>query len=161
MFRPGLIGLFLVVSGAGCVPSSSATNRQMAPVLSSGATAEFQTELVVARDILRSYARHRVLVDSMFAIPEQAPGSASSEMRPHTRTQALSDSVADNPGLARAVVLRLSKPRISGRVARITVTVDFPDERQPGRRGYETVDYTLDSRGESWQVRARVQLGIT
>ena len=160
MFRLGLIGLFSVLSGAGCVAGSSDTNRQMASVQSSGATAEFQTELVVARDILRTYARHRVLVDSMFAIPEQAPGAASNEIRPHTRTQALSDSVADNPG-ARTVVLRLSKPRISDAVARITVTVDFPDERQPGRRGYETVDYTLDRRGQSWQVRTRVQLGIT
>ena len=161
MFRLGLIGLLSVLSGAGCVAGSSDTNRRMAPVQSSGANAELQTELVVARDILRTYARHRVLVDSMFAIPEQAPGAASSEMRPHTRTQALSDSVADIPGLARAVVLRLSKPRISGTVARITVTVDFPDERQPGLRGYETVDYTLESRGQSWQVRTRVQLGIT
>ena len=160
MFRLGLIGL-LSVSGVGCVAGSSGTNRQMPPVQSSAAIAEFQTELVVARDILRTYARHRVLVDSMFAIPEQAPGAASTEMRPHTRTQALSDSMADNLGLARAVVIRLSKPRISGGVARITVTVDFPDERQPGRRGYETVDYTLDSRGQSWQVRTRVQLGIT
>ena len=97
----------------------------------------------------------------MFAIPEQAPGTASREMRPPKRTRALSDSIADNPELAPAVILRLSKPRISGGVARITVTVDFPDERQPGRRGYETVDYTLDSRGKSWQVRTRVQLGIT
>ena len=161
MFRPGLIGLLLVVSGSSCVPRSPDTNRQMAPVQTSGATAEFQTELVVARDILRTYARHRVLVDSMFAIPEQAPGTPSREMRPHRRTRALSDSIADNRELARAVVLRLSKPRISGKAARITVTVDFPDKRQPGRRGYETVDYTLDSRGESWQVRTRVQLGIT
>jgi hypothetical protein len=161
MFRPGLMGLLIALIAPSCVPGSSGTNRQMAPVQSSGATAEFQTELVVARDILRTYAQHRVLVDSMFSIPEQAPGTASREMRPHRRTRALSDSIADNPGLARAVVLRLSKPRISGGVARITATVDFPDQRQPGRRGYETVDYTLEGHGESWQVSTRVQLGIT
>jgi hypothetical protein len=161
VFRPGLIGLLLALSGPSCVPASSHMIPQTAPVQTSGATAEFQTELVVARDILRTYARHRVLVDSMFAIPDRAPGSASREMRPPGRTRALTDSIADNPELAQAVVLRLSKPRISGGVARITATVDFPDKRQPGRRGYETVDYTLDSRGESWQVRTRVQLGIT
>src|SRR5687767_4315215 len=118
MSRLGLLGLLLVLSGAGCVPDSSHGNPPDGAIpQSSGATAELQTELVVARDILRNYARNRVVVDSMFAFPEQAPGTASSEVRPHIRTQALNDSMADNPRLARAVVLRLSKPRISGGVA--------------------------------------------
>jgi hypothetical protein len=162
MFRRGLIGLLLVLSGAGCAPDSSDTSPPNdAFAQSSGATAELQTELVVARDILRNYAKHRVVVDSIFAVPEQAPGAASNEVRPHMRTQALNDSVADNPDSARTVFLRLSRPRINGGVARITATVDFPNDREPGRRGYETVEYTLASLGASWQVRTRIQLGIT
>ena len=162
MFRPGLIGLLLVSTGAGCVPGSSDTNLSNGDIAqSSVAVAALQAELVVARDILRRYARYRVVIDSMFAVPGQAPGFASNEVRPRARTRALSDSLADNPGSAQTVVLRLSRPLISGGVARITITVDFPGNREPRRRGYETVDYTLDSRGASWQVRTRVQLGIT
>jgi hypothetical protein len=164
MLRYGLAGVVLALSGAGCVARSS---NAIPPAVTGAERSEdalaLNAEVVVARDILRGYRQYGVVVDSIFAVAEQAPGSPSADVRPHIRAEALrtllgsnSDSRAPN-----TVILHLSKPRITDGVARITATVVFPDNRSPGRRGYETVDYTLHADGGSWAVRTRVQLGIT
>lgn len=141
--------------------SSDPGRPDVATLQASDDFAELQAEVTAARDVLGSYPGQRVIVDSLFAIAEQAPGAASGEVRPHTRSRALADSLADSRRTAPFVVLRLSKPRITGDVANVSVTVDFPDAREPGGWGYETVDYKLERRGATWRVRTRVQLGIT
>jgi hypothetical protein len=59
------------------------------------------------------------------------------------------------------LIVRFSKPVIEGNRATVAVTADFPDGRQPGRRGYETVRYLLERQGPVWTIRERVQLGTT
>ena len=162
LFRSRFGSLLLGLCGLGCV----ADTPDKAP---GGAIAEFsedtlalKAEVVVARDIMQAYAKYGVLVDSVFAVAEAAPGYPSAEARPSARTVALRDSLGASAGMKPSnSVLRLSKPRIAGGVARVTVTVDFPSASEPGGKGYETVDYTLERTGTSWTVRTRVQLGIT
>jgi hypothetical protein len=155
-------GLLLVMAGGGCAPKMSDTSvPHVALAEATEDAVALQVEVIVAREMLRSYAGHRVVVDSLFAIAEQAPGTASGEVRPGFRTQVLQDSLADSQRTASSAVLHLSKPSIRDGVARITLTIDFPDPRLPAGRGYETVHYTLDTKGASWRIRTRVQLGIT
>jgi hypothetical protein len=152
------------VFAAGC---GTASSNASPPVVATAAPSQealvLTAELVVARDILRGYRQFGVVVDSLFAVPEQAPGSSSAELRPPARAAALRDSLRyDSGSMERGtLVLHLSKPRIVDGVARITATVAYPSERARGRRGYETVDYTLDLDGGSWAIRTRVQLGIS
>ena len=162
MSRLCLASLLFVMAASGCAPEVSDTSVPLAA--SAEATEDavvLQAEVIVAREMLRSYAGHRAVIDSLFAIAEQAPGGASGEVRPGSRTQALQDSLGGSQHTASSVVLHLSKPSIRDGVAQITVTIDFPDPRSPAGRGYETVHYTLDRIGASWRIRTRVQLGIT
>ena len=120
-----------------------------------------QVELVVSRDLLRQVATGRVLVDSMYAIPGEAPGSASTEMRPAGRTRMLRDSLAANRDGGKAVTLRLSKPELAGNRVRITATIEYPMVSGPVGRGYETVEYALELAASAWTISTRVQLGVT
>ena len=162
MSRTASAVLLLALSGAGCGADSADPARgsiAVAPL--PGDNAVLQAELLVIRDVLRGYVGHAVVIDSTFSVAEQAPGTSGSELRPSERTAALRVSLAPQRGTRPPVVLHLSRPRVVGTVARITVTVDFPDGREPNGWGYETVEYTLDARGSEWRIRTRVQLGIT
>jgi hypothetical protein len=162
MSRNAVVAVLLVLAGVGCGPRSSDHLEEVATSERASESSILQAEVFVARDMLGRYAKQAVVVDSVFAVAEQAPGAPSGEVRPRSRTEALLDSLASpDRNTGPPLVLRLSKPRIAGTVARITVTIDFPDNRQPGGRGYETVDYTLDSTGGAWRLGTRVQLGIT
>jgi len=153
--------LLVAVSAIGCDADSPGHSGEIAIAQHAADQMELQAEILVARDLLRGYATQPVVVDSLFAVAEQAPGAPSGELRPRPRTEALRHSLARRESVGPPVILRLSKPRIAGAVARLTVTIDFPDEREPGRRGYETVDYTLERTGSTWRIGTRLQLGIS
>ena len=162
MMRQGLAGLLLVLI-LGCAQSASeATNRVAAsgaePFEGDGA---LRAELLVARDLLQRGSTGLVIIDSMYAMPGQAPGSPTQEMRPAGRTRSLRDSLNVRRAPGEAFIVRLSKPELRDERVRITATIDFPSQRQPGGRGYETVEYTLEGGSPAWTIRSRVQLGIT
>ena len=161
MLRP-LAGLLLMLS-VGCVQRApEASPRDLA---SSAQASEhdraLRAELLVARDLLRRASTGQVIVDSMYATPGQAPPSRTREMRAPTRTQSLRDSLNVYRVPGQALVLRLSKPESDDNGVRITGTIEFPSARQPGGRGYETVEYTLEGGAPMWTIKRRVQLGIT
>ena len=160
MRRP-LVGLLLTLS-VGCAKvAPETTHRGLVPGVQLSEDRTLQAELRVARELLQQAATGEVIVDSMYAIPGQAPGSPSEEMRPASRTQMLRDSLNVNRGSGQAVILRLSKPELVDNWVRITATIDYPMAAQPGRRGYHTVEYTLEGGAPAWTIRTRVQLGVT
>jgi hypothetical protein len=119
-----------------------------------------RAEVVAARDLLSAYPRQQVLLASNYAVPDQAPPATTDERIP-TATVDFILGALDRPVGTGGLIVRFSKPRIEGTTATLTVTVDFPDERQPGRRGYETVRYVLERQGTTWTIRERTQLGIS
>ena len=153
----------LLALGVGCIqPAPGETRRESASLTQSpGDDAALGAELLVARDLLRRAATGQVIVDPMYAAPRQAPPSATGEARPHARTQALRDSLGAGRLPGDVLVIRLSKPELTANGARITATIDFPSAAQPGRRGYETVEYTLEGSAGAWTIRSRNQLGIS
>ena len=155
--------LLLAVLGSGCTSDPGEHTSGHAPVAQAQAdSASLQAEIVAAQDILRAYTSHRIVVDSVFAVAEEAPGGITAEVRPSHRTRALQATLEGSPRRAAdTVVLRLSRPNLEHGVAAITVTVEFPDPDAPGSRGYETIQYMLDGRGPRWRILTRQQLGIT
>lgn len=120
-------------------------------------------ELVAVRALLGSYRPNVLSVDSLFAVPGQAPPSMTSTARPSNRHRALFDSLRPHVTQSGGYTLRVraSNPVIRGSRATISVTVD--GVRPVGRRGgfYETVEFTLERRGATWVIRDRVQLGVS
>lgn len=163
MMRRTLVSCLLALS-VGCARSApEVTHRDMMPraqLLEHDRAV--RAELLVARDLLRRRASSgQVTVDSTYAAPGHAPGFPTSEMRPPSRTQSLRDSLRLEPSAGENILIRLSKPEIDGNRVRITGTIEFPSAAQPGGKGYETVEYTLEDGAPAWKIRTRVQLGIT
>ena len=159
--RRSLIGVALLLT-LGCAQETADTTKG-APVSGAEQSSDdeaLHAELLVARDLLRRASTGAVTIDSMYAAPGEAPPSATGEVRPPTRTRNLRDSLNVNREQGEAFLVRLSKPVFDNDSVRITATVDFPSA-QPGRRGYETVEYTLEGAAPAWTIRRRVQLGIS
>ena len=117
-------------------------------------------EITAAQRILASYRPAFVAVDSLFAVPGQAPQASTNRARPHVRQELFTDLIQSKvAGAADTVRIRASDPEIRGNTATITVTVD--GTARDGRRFYETVEYVFHFDGRRWQLRSGVQLGIS
>jgi hypothetical protein len=118
-------------------------------------------ELAAASDLVVRYQPARLIVDSMFVRPGEAPGPRTSEVRASLRQRALADSlgriVARSTGRD-SLVVRASAPRFTSGEANISVTVVG---RLRNRSFYETIAYVLRRNGSRWEIAGRTQLGIT
>ena len=160
--RRSLVSVTLMLT-IGCAQQAADTPKdaRVSSVATSADDRALRAELLVARDLLQRASTGLVNIDSMYAAPGEAPPSSTGEMRPPSRTRSLSDSLNANRAQGDVFVVRLSEPVFDEDSVRITATIDFPSVRQPGRRGYETVDYTLEGGASAWTIRTRVQLGIS
>jgi hypothetical protein len=118
-------------------------------------------EVVAAHDLASQYPNLPILVDSVYAMPDQAPQGLTADRVPAATIRTLIEALGRRVG-PNGLDIRFSRPVVEGTTATVTVTVDYPFRgRRPGMRGYETVRYVLERRGASWAIRERVQLGIT
>jgi hypothetical protein len=155
--QPGILFLAVVAISAGCAHRSPA---RAAKVGGAAQIVSTYPEVVAAHDLVSQYPNLPVLLDSNYAAPDQAPPSRTAERLAAATAEALIEALG-RPVASGGLVIRVSRPIVEGAVATVSVTVDFPDAGQPGRRGYETVRYLLERRGTGWAIRDRVQLGIT
>lgn len=118
-------------------------------------------EMTAARSTLSPYRATHVVVDSLFAMPGQAPPAMTARARPAARQRHMADALRPQPasGAADTLRIRASDPQIRGRTATVTVTVD--GRASGGRPFYETVAYEFEYDGTRWQLRSRTQLGIS
>jgi hypothetical protein len=160
--RRSLIGIwFMLTLGCAQQPSDGTGDAPISSAERSSDDRALQAELLVARDLLQRSSTGPVTIDSNYAAPGQAPPFTTGEIRPPGRTRSLHDSLGLDQASADMFIIRLSEPAFDADSARITATIDFPSARQPGGRGYETVEYTLEGGAQAWTIRRRVQLGIT
>lgn len=121
-------------------------------------------ELTAVRAALGSRRPGLIIVDSVFARPDQAPPAMTAQIRPGPRQRMLTDSIQSLQvrGGPDTLRVRASEPVLRGDSATISVTIDG---RSPGRRitrsFYETVRFVLSRDGARWVIRSRTQLGIT
>jgi len=148
-----MLPAMLVIAG------SCALNRA-----ASSEDAALAVEVVAVRSVTGQYALGVLHLDSVFAHPDQAPPAMTGQLRPTSRHRALADSIRKDIVRTSRDTLRVraSEPRISGRVATISVTIDGRLVAGHPRNGfYETVALVLYYDGSRWIVRKRTQLGIS
>lgn len=123
-------------------------------------------ELAAARHILQLYPSAVVVIDSMYAGAEQAPGYPSGQVRPPSRTTALVVGLRATVGASApdgGVYLILSQPVVSAESARVTVTAQWkggPGWRR-GRSGYHTQALVLVREAGAWRVAEVRDLGTS
>ena len=119
-------------------------------------------ELAAIRAVLASYRPGHLTIDSLFALPDQAPPGMTSRVRPGPRQRSLIDSLQPMTvrGGADTLRVRASEPEIRSDTATISVSVDG---RMGGRdrHFYETVAFVLHREELRWVVRTRTQLGVS
>ena len=118
-------------------------------------------ELAAARALLASHQPGVIVVDSVFALPDEAPPRMSSRTRPAERQRLLLDSlrVLETRGSSDTLRVRISEPQIHGDTASISVTIDGRSSGSGNSRFYETVAFLLQREGSRWVVRRRTLLG--
>lgn len=118
-------------------------------------------EIDATRRSLSTYRAAFIEVDSLFAVPSQAPPALTARARPHARQGLLAQLIQSSrvTGAVDTIRIRASDPEIRGRTATISVTVG--GTARGGRRFYETVAYVFEFDGTRWQLRSRVQLGVS
>ena len=153
VIRQGVARCFLLASVV-VFPSTAALPIHQAP--------QSTIELTAIRATLTRYRPGQITIDSVFAVPDQAPPPMTSRVRPAPRQRALIDSLQSVAAQGGADTLRVlaSEPQIRGDTASICVTV----ERRSGglrRHFYETVAFVLHREESRWVVHSRTQLGIS
>jgi len=121
-------------------------------------------EVLAVRNVTGQYPFGVLHLDSVFAHPDQAPPAMTGQLRPASRHRALADFIRKDMLRTSRDTLRVraSEPRISGRVATISVTIDGRSAAgHPRNRFHETVAFVLYHDGSRWIVRERTQLGIS
>ena len=112
-------------------------------------------ELLATRSVMANHSAAEILVDSLFAWPDQAPSPPTRDVRPAGRQRELQDAMTrDARGTSGVLRVVASAPRFRGNEATITVTVDSAGF-------YETVAFVLERYGVGWRIAKRTQLGIT
>jgi hypothetical protein len=124
---------------------------------------ESMVEMVAIRALLASYTPGRVIIDSLFAVADQAPPAMTTRARPPARQRLLVDSLVTLQvrGGLDTLHVRASEPQIRGDSATICVTVDSRSVGGGKYRSYETVAFVLQRDGSRWLIRGRTQLGVS
>jgi hypothetical protein len=150
----------------GCSSHTELIEPEVAPVVARNDDLEIEriAALAILDGTMLSIDKNgAVALHPGFAPEGHAPGIGGTEMRPSDRTLTLARALRGTVSVERNGVdlhLSLSKPRIEGEVAQISVTLGTRDPR-PRRNGYETIHYTLRRDGERWRIVKSQQLGIT
>lgn len=136
-------------------------------------------EIAAATAMLKhQYSVGPIALSPMIATPNQSPSTASVQVRPQARSEAIARAIqatirseADVKACQSpnqkcklsgvSALLTLSAPSISGDSATLLAQIvqNSPSSRQP--TDFETVVLTLRRRGTQWAVVAERQLGIS